>query len=315
MQQAKFDNTKKMPARRPGQTLVKVSLVVVLVAGVGGLFLRLLSRQVFGTEELVPLPTVRLRPDILFSIGPVPVTSTLLSAWLVTLLLVAVLGLALGLELAPLRRLRMAVELVLEYLLELFRGVAGENAPLSTFSFLTTIFLFIIANAWVTLLPVYGPVQFHLSEGPGDAIPLLRGAGTDINMPLALALIAGVFVEVHGLRARGLAYVWEFFPLRSFIRGRILTGLYELYLAILHNITHAARLLSFTFRLFGALTAGELLRLIILFLSPLMLVIPFYGLEILIGLLQAFVFAGLTLVFLKVSESGDLQPGQGESDQ
>jgi F-type H+-transporting ATPase subunit a len=84
---------------------------------------------------------------------------------------------------------------------------------------------------------------------------------------------------------------------------------------MLHNITHAARLLSFTFRLFGALTAGELLRLIIVFLSPLMLVIPFYGLEILIGLLQAFVFAGLTLVFLKVAEGGDLQPDPGESDQ
>ena len=162
-----------------------------------------------------------------------------------------------------------------------------------------------IGNAWVTLLPVYGPVEFKLVDGPEPVVPLLRGAGTDINMPLALALVAGVYVELHGLRARGMAYVWEYFPLRPFLQRRVLTGLYETYLAILHGLTHLARLFSFTLRLFGTLTAGELLRLVILFLSPLMLVVPFYGLEILLGLLQALVFAGLTLVFLKVAEGPD----------
>ncbi len=86
------------------------------------------------------------------------------------------------------------------------------------------------------------------------------------------------------------------------MRGRLVAGTGELYLAALHDITHLARLFSFTFRLFGVLTAGELLRLTMSFLTPLMLVVPFYGLEILLGLLQAFVFAGLTLVLMVIAE-------------
>jgi F-type H+-transporting ATPase subunit a len=133
--------------------------------------------------------------------------------------------------------------------------VAGERQSPLTFSFIATIFLYVIGNAWVTLLPVYGPVQFRLSGGPEPVVPLLRGAGTDINMPLALALVAGIYVELHGLRIRGMAYVWEYFPLRPFLQRRVLTGLYESYLAMLHGLTHLARLFSFTFRLFGTLTA------------------------------------------------------------
>jgi F-type H+-transporting ATPase subunit a len=75
-----------------------------------------------------------------------------------------------------------------------------------------------------------------------------------------------------------------------------------------HNLSQATRLLSFTFRLFGALTAGELLRIIVSFIAPLILVIPFYGLEILLVLLQAFVFAGFTLALMVAAESRNDNP-------
>ncbi|MFQ6026585.1 MAG: F0F1 ATP synthase subunit A, partial [Dehalococcoidia bacterium] len=117
------------------------------------------------------------------------------------------------------------------------------------------------------------------------------------------AIIAGAYVEFHALRSQGLLYLRQFFPFQAFARGRLATGMGELYLAVLHNIARAARLFSFTFRLFGALTAGELLRLTMSFLTPFLLVVPFYGLEILLGLLQAFVFAGLTLVLMVFAES------------
>ncbi|NIO07565.1 MAG: F0F1 ATP synthase subunit A, partial [Deltaproteobacteria bacterium] len=175
------------------------------------------------------------------------------------------------------------------------------------FSFIGTLFLFIAANAWVALLPVYGPIEVVSSNGL-ENVPMLRGAGTDINMPLALAIVAGLFVEFRALHAHGLDYLKGIFPVHALRRRRLAMGVGSIYLAMLQNIAHVARLFSFTFRLFGALTAGELLRLTISFLTPLLLVIPFYGLEIILGLLQAFVFAGLTLVLMVVAERKVVDP-------
>ncbi len=291
--------------RTSARTFVRVSLLAALAAGVGGLFLRALAREVFGIEELLPPPTFHLRADTLVQLGPVPVTNTLLSSWLVTLVLAGLMSLAVGPPGRVFQGLRSAVQILLESLLGLFKGVAGEKWSLVTFSFVATLFLFIVANAWVTLLPIYGPLQFHSPNGAEGGVPLLRGAGTDINMPLALAIIAGIFVELHAFRTQGIVYLRQFFPFHTFMRGRLVAGTGELYLAALHDITHLARLFSFTFRLFGVLTAGELLRLTMSFLTPLMLVVPFYGLEILLGLLQAFVFAGLTLVLMVIAEGKD----------
>ena len=132
----KSSSSEATPARGPGQALVKVSLVAVVAAGVGGLFIRSLAERLFGVEELVPLPAIHLRPDILFFVGPVPVSSTLLSAWLVTLSLIVMLGLALGPEQTPLRQLRRSMELLLESLYGIFRWVAGERQSPLTFSFM-----------------------------------------------------------------------------------------------------------------------------------------------------------------------------------
>ena len=167
----------------------------------------------------------------------------------------------------------------------------GENWSVLTFSFVTTIFLFVVANAWADVLPIFDPIKLSAEDASGEAVPLLLGAGTDVNMPLALALVAGTFVEMHAFLTRGVSYFKQLFPVR-FFRRRIWEGVLYTYLVLVHDLTRAARLLSFTFRLFGALTAAELLRVMIAFLTPIVLVVPFYGLEMLLGLLQAIVFAG-----------------------
>jgi F-type H+-transporting ATPase subunit a len=80
-------------------------------------------------------------------------------------------------------------------------------------------------------------------------------------------------------------------------------GFINLFVGVLEVFSHLIRMLSFTFRLFGNMTAGEILILVSCFLIPLVFTIPFYGLELLIGLIQALIFSGLTLVFGTIAVS------------
>jgi F-type H+-transporting ATPase subunit a len=144
---------------------------------------------------------------------------------------------------------------------------------------------------------------------------LLRGANTDINLPLALALVSFVFVEYFGLRSHGLRYLGKFINVGQFFRsmgqlfrGRFkagLSGLFSgavnIFVGILETLSELIRIVSFTFRLFGNMTAGEILLLIVAFLVPWVLALPFYGLELLVGFVQALIFAGLTLVFVTIA--------------
>jgi F-type H+-transporting ATPase subunit a len=128
----------------------------------------------------------------------------------------------------------------------------------------------------------------------------LRSAGTDLNMPLALALVSFVFVEYWGLRAHGLGYFKKFFAVGNLLRGRP-TGLIDVFVGFLEGVSELVRVVSFTFRLFGNMTAGEILVVMITFLVPFVATQFVFGLELLVGLIQAVIFASLTVVFLSVA--------------
>lgn len=146
--------------------------------------------------------------------------------------------------------------------------------------------------------------EAHGSEGlVGELVPLLRSANTDLNTPLALALVAVFFVELWGLQAHGLSYLKRFVNLGGLLRGKPM-GFIELYIGLVEAIAEVARLISFTFRLFGNMLAGEILLAVIIFLVPFGLGIIFYGLEILVGFVQALVFGMLTLVFASMAVAG-----------
>ena len=139
------------------------------------------------------------------------------------------------------------------------------------------------------------------TTSPGLNAAFIRPAGTDLNMPLALALVSFVFVEVLGLRAHGLRYLGEFFRFGKLLKGQIFAGLIDMFVGVLEGISHLVRVVSFTFRLFGNMTAGEILLLVSSFLVSFIFVLPFYGLEILVGFIQAIIFAGLTVVFAAIA--------------
>jgi len=209
--------------------------------------------------------------------------------------------------------LQSAFEFLLGWLYSFCQEVAGEENGRRFFPIVATIFLFVITNAWLSLLPGFGSIA--VTTAAGEHVHLLRGANTDINMPLALALMSFVFVEYFGIRSRGFRYLGKFISVGQFfrsvgqlVRGRLragisglFTGFVDIFVGCLEAISELVRIVSFTFRLFGNMTAGEMLLLIAMFLVPWIFALPFYGLELLVGFVQALIFAGLTLVFLTIA--------------
>jgi len=135
----------------------------------------------------------------------------------------------------------------------------------------------------------------------GLLVPFLRGAATDINTTLAIAIIAMFTVQIWGFRALGLrGYGGKF--LVNPKKGPI-----AMFVGVLEAFGELTRMISFTFRLFGNMFAGEILLIAMAFLLPLIGIIPFMGLELFVGVIQAFIFAMLTLVFgvMAVASHGD----------
>ena len=135
----------------------------------------------------------------------------------------------------------------------------------------------------------------------GHLVPFLRSANADINVTLAMAIVAMVMVHYWGLSILG-----AFGHLGKFINFR--EGPIGFFVGILEIISEIAKVISFTFRLFGNIFAGEVLLMAMGFLLPLIGIIPFMGLELFVGIIQAFIFSMLTLVFASmasISHGGD----------
>ena len=264
----------------------------------------------------VPKPTVELPAEPVAHIGHFSVTNTLIASWF-TIIVLVVLSFILTrkMQLIPGKRQAMA-EAIVEGLLNFVESVAGKKQSRMLFPGVATIFLYVISNAYLALFPFFGSIG--IIEHDGKFAPLFRAANTDVNVPLSIAIMSFIFVETWGMRALGiLHYVSEFVNVRQMGQGfkelfagqvktavmNIVFGFINLFVGVLEIFSHLTRMLSFTFRLFGNMTAGEILILVSSFLIPLVFTIPFYGLELLIGLIQALIFSGLTLVFGTIAVS------------
>jgi F-type H+-transporting ATPase subunit a len=145
----------------------------------------------------------------------------------------------------------------------------------------------------------------------GVIAPYLRSVMTDVNAPLAIAIWSFIFVEFWGITAVGASYFTKFFNFQRLMRFHPM-GLIDVFVGLLELVSELSRTVSFTFRLFGNVFAGEVLLLMGMFLVPFVLVDVFYGLELFVGLIQAFVFAMLTLVFAQTAVTFSHGEGHGE---
>jgi F-type H+-transporting ATPase subunit a len=297
--------------------------IPVLILFVVGLVFGPLGSSFLGKDPpsifKVPRPHVALPSEPVAHIGSFSITNTLLASWFTILMLVGLSYLCTRkMKLIPDKRQGMA-EVVVEGLLNFVESVAGKKHARMLFAGVATIFIYVISNAYLALLPFFGTIGMHHSaHGHEEFIAIFRAANTDVNVPLSIALSSFFFVESWGMRAIGASrYLSEFINVRQFLQGlkelftgkiktgpmNIAFGFISLFVGVLEIFSHLTRMLSFTFRLFGNMTAGEILILVASFLIPLVFAIPFYGLELLIGMIQALIFGGLTLVFGTIAVS------------
>jgi F-type H+-transporting ATPase subunit a len=287
--------------------IILIVVLVFVVITVMGFLAGPLGQSLVGEVSwlkwmTVERPSPHLPAPVLFHVFGLPITNTILAGWITVVFLVLVSWLITRrIKVVP-GRLQAAFEFVLGWVYDLCKNTAGEKHGRQFFPVVCTIFLFVAFNAWLSLVPGYGSILFGDHE-------LIRGANTDINTPLAIALASFVFVIFFGLKDARLGFVRQYVNFGPFFRavGRIFKGKFD-FMAIFSGVIDAfvgglellslfIRNISFTFRLFGNMTAGEILLLISAYLVPWVLAVPFYGLELLIGFVQGLIFAGLTLVF------------------
>ncbi len=133
-------------------------------------------------------------------------------------------------------------------------------------------------------------------ERAGHLIPFLRPANTDVNTPLAIALWSFIFVEFWGISTLRLRYFLKFFNFGRLLRGNLM-GVIDVFVGLLELVSELVRVVSFTFRLFGNVFAGEILIVMAAFFLPLVMGVGVYVMELFFGMIQAFIFAILTLIF------------------
>jgi F-type H+-transporting ATPase subunit a len=297
-----------------------IAVVSIVIIAIGAILVR------------VPNPPhVELSPEALWSIGGhvdagkaiggFAITNTMIGAWL-TIIVIGLVGFfaTRKMKLVP-TGLQNAVEWVIETMINFVNGVAGEKNGRKFFPMFACIFLFVFVNAWLSLIPGFGTIGYKtVIDGKDVLIPIFRGANTDVNVPLAIAIVSFFFVEYWGFRSQGFRYMKKFVSLGTLGKslkliftgkksgfGMLFNGVIEAFIGLIETLSELIRIVSFTFRLFGNMTAGEILLGSMMFLIPWLVALPFYGLELFVGIIQALIFAGLTLVFvvMAVTPHGD----------
>lgn len=295
--------------------IVIIALAIIILGFLAGpIGSKLIGEMEWLSWMTVDEPEPHLPAPELFHIFGLPITNTIIAGWITVIFLIVISRvITRRMKLVP-GRLQAAFEFLLGWIYDLCGSIAGEENGRKFFPVICTIFLFVLFNAWLSLIPGFGSILFGHHE-------LLRGANTDVNTPLAIALVSFVFVLYFGLKTIGMGFFRQYFnfgPVFSSI-GQVFKGKFNLmgifsgavgvFVGLLELLSMFIRIISFTFRLFGNMTAGEILLLIAAFLVPWVLALPFYGLELLVGFVQALIFAGLTLVFVTMAVS----PHEGEA--
>lgn len=238
---------------------------------------------------------ISLAAEKIGHIGSLPITNSMLTSWIATILLCTLTFVVTKkLSIIP-KGIQNFFEMVIEMLLNMVNGVMDDMEKTKKyFPLLATFFLFIITNNWLGLLPGVGSIGLHeMKAGKEIFVPLFRGGNADLNTTLALAIIAVIMIQIFGIVAIG---IWKYG--KKFIN---LSSPINFFIGILELISEISRIISFSFRLFGNVFAGEVLLAVISWLMPFVGPLPFYGLEIFVGFIQALVFTMLALVFIKMA--------------
>ena len=242
------------------------------------------------------MPEISIKAETLFHINGFAVKNSMV---LSTLVFLALLLLGLFYYKESKKEIKSGlfytVHLILRTLYDLFYSIVHDKIEVF-FPLLSALFIWILVQNWSGLFPGVGSVWVGIHEGAKlKHIPLLRGNNADLSATLALALVSMTMVQVYGIRFLGFgAYLHKFINLSSPI---------DFFVGILDIVSEFSKILSFAFRLFGNIFAGEVLMTIVAFLIPVLASFPFLILEIFVGFVQALVFSMLTSVLFNMAVS------------
>jgi len=287
--------------------LIALALIVALV---------LANLGPFRVQHL----SIQLAAEPLFDLGPLHITNTLLSSWIAMALLIVVGWISSRrlVDTPAAKSWQNIIEAGFEALYNYMQGLVGDKAR-AFFPVIATFFLYILTCNWLGFFPGVSSIGFwEGAEGHRTFTPLLRGATTDLNTTLALAVCSVLSSQIYGVRFQGLvAYGSRFVAIgkliaffRALVREKklriklLLGSVLDIFIGVLELFEELTKILSFSFRLFGNVFGGEVLLMVIAFLAPFVASVPFLALEIFGGFIQAAIFAILTTAFLGRATSG-----------
>ncbi|MFH0956168.1 MAG: F0F1 ATP synthase subunit A [Candidatus Falkowbacteria bacterium] len=263
--------------------------------------------------EIVMENTLFAEP--IFKINNFSITNSLLNTWLVVFI-VLIFGLFFKskIKMVP-RGIQNVMETVVEMFLDVFDSVTNSREKtLKYFPFVISFFVFILLNNWLGLLPGVGSigqvVNFH---GENLFIPFSRGGTADLNTTLALATIGVVFSHIFSVSALGFwKYINKFINFKALIEipkkvikepTILIVNPIKVFVGFIEIIGEVAKVASLSFRLFGNIFAGEVLLASMAAILAFGLPVPFMFLEIIVGLIQAFIFSILILAYITMNTS------------
>jgi F-type H+-transporting ATPase subunit a len=254
---------------------------------------------------------VTLSAEPITNVGSFTITNSLLNTWLVVLI-VLVFSVILKNKLKKIPRgLQNVVEIIIDGALNLCDSVTGDRKKSEkVFPIVFTFFVFILLNNWLGLLPGIGSIGFI--EGH-TFVPYFRGGTADMNTTLALALISVVGANIFGVTAvGGWKYFNKFVNVKAFLdiprhirkdASIVVVNPIKFFVGLIEIVGEVAKVASLSFRLFGNVFAGEVLLSSIAVIFAFGLPIPFMFLEIIVGFIQALIFAMLSLVYYTIAVS------------
>ncbi len=254
------------------------------------------------------LPPLVAEP--IFYLGSFPVTNAYINSCIAVVFFV-IIGFILRKKTSMIPgSLQNFAEGVLEFILGYMDSVTHDRKKSMKFlPIIGALFLFILFSNWIGLLPGTGSIgRWLMHEGHLTLVPIFRPANTDLNMTLAMALFAVITSHVLGIAAIGfLKYANKFIKIGDLIHGfkkggaNIMVAFIEFGVGLIEIFSEVAKIVSLSLRLFGNVFAGEVLLTVLASLIAYFVPLPFMLLEILVGLIQATVFAMLTLVYLSMA--------------
>lgn len=264
-------------------------------------------------EKVETAHEVTIYAEPIFHIGKFEITNSLLNSWLAVIVII-ILCVVLRLKLKKIpSKIQHIFELLLDGALGLVDQVTNDRRiSLKIFPLVLSLFLFILINNWLGLLPIVGSIGFYAMEGGHQVfLPLFRAGTADINTTLALSIAMVIGSNIFGIIAIG---AWKTF--NKYVNVSILASIFTnvrkdpsilivapitFFVGILELIGEVAKVASLSFRLFGNVFAGEVLLASMAAIFLYILPGPFLFLEVFIGLIQALIFSLLATVYFTIA--------------